>query len=411
MYLYLSVAFGLLAISAVQSSSSNGGGFNLRPFRINLSSGVSRMLNFVNNTQLPGGPEYLGASAGIPLDTLKSLRAEWLTRFDWDKEQLAINAFNHFTAEVEGLTIHFIHEKSRTPNAIPLILIHGWPGSFLEFLPVIDPLLQNSKTSTDTPITFDIIIPSLPGYAFSSAPPQNWTIDDTARVYNTLMTDVLGYSEYATHGTDWGSFVAYSLYGNFNGSVRASHFCFLPFSPQSPTELAALNVSLSPLEAYEEQEAMTFDSSGIGYTIEQSTEPNTIGLALYDNPVGQLAWIGQKFLNWSDPRAGTPPSVLDHNEILKSVSLYYLTKSLVSSMYIYFQNPEALKTVYSKAQTDAPMLFSGFKYNPGFWPPALVAQVGNLVLYRNHDFGGHFAGIDNPPALIKDLREIGTYWA
>jgi hypothetical protein len=130
----------------------------------------------------------------------------------------------------------------------------------------------------------------------------------------------------------------------------------------------------------------------------------------------------------SDPRAGTAPSVLDHKEILTSVSLYYLTKSIVSSIYIYYQNPNGFKSAYTKAKTDAPMLFSAFKYNVGFWPPALVAQTGNLVFYNSmslssaakglhltnpcvdHDFGGHFAGLDNPPALMADLREIGKYW-
>ena len=173
---------------------------------------------------------------------------------------------------IEGLTIHFIHQKSSAPNAIPLILNHGWPGSFLEFLPVIDPLMQKCNTSAGTPVAFDIVVPSLPGFAFSSAPPATWTVDDTARVFNTLMTDVLGYSKYATHGTDWGSFVAYSLYDNFNASVRAAHFTFLPFSPKSPSELAALNISLSPLETFEAEEAVIFNSVGTGYTVEQSTE-------------------------------------------------------------------------------------------------------------------------------------------
>ena len=140
---------------------------------------------------------------------------------------------------------------------------------------MIDPLLQNSTTSTDTPIAFDIVVPSLPGYAFSSAPPANWTVDDTARVFNTLMTDVLGYSKYATHGADWGSFISYSLYNNFNGSVRAAHFSFLPFLPRSPSELAALNISLSLLEKFEEQEAVVFSAVGTGYTVEQSTEVGT----------------------------------------------------------------------------------------------------------------------------------------
>jgi pimeloyl-ACP methyl ester carboxylesterase len=180
--------------------------------------------------------------------------------------------YNHLTAEIEGLTIHFIHQKSTAPNAIPLILSHGWPGLFLEFLPLVEPLLQSSNISTGTPIAFDIIIPSLPGFAFSSAPPQNWTHVDTARVFNTLMTEVLGYSKYAVYGTDMGSFISYRMYDSYNISVRAAHFSFLPFYPLSPAQLAALNISLSPQETFQAQLTESYTSVGLGYNIEQSTE-------------------------------------------------------------------------------------------------------------------------------------------
>ncbi|KAF2730317.1 alpha/beta-hydrolase [Polyplosphaeria fusca] len=412
----LSTLIGLSALLEAVSASTvprfepYRSGFNLQTFKIDLAHDVHRMLRQVNETDVSNTFHFADSSAGITLEQLQSLRSQWLSDFDWNKEQAALNEFHHFTAEVEKLTVHFIHEKSNRPNAIPLILNHGWPGSFLEFVPVINNLTQMAKTSTGQEVAFDVVVPSLPGYAFSSAPPLNWTVDDTARVFNTLMTKVLGYSKYAVHGTDWGSGVAYSLYDNFNASVRATHLAFAPFHPATPEQLAAQNISLSPTEQFEESEAMNWNSAGSGYFYEQTTKPNTIGLALYDNPVGQLAWIGEKFQNWSDPRAGTGPSVLTNNEILKGVSLYVLTKSIISSIYIYWQNPNGFKSSYSKAHTDAPLLFSAFKYNIAFWPPALVQTIGNLVYYQNHDFGGHFAGLDNPPALISDLREIGTYW-
>ncbi|KAK1749663.1 Alpha/Beta hydrolase protein [Echria macrotheca] len=385
-----------------------------QPFKVDLSNGVPRTLKLLRENELPDEPEYpsVGSSFGIDLGVLKSLKAQWIKDFDWKKEQDAINKFKHFTTNIEGLDIHFIHEKSADPDAIPLILLHGWPGSFLEFVPIIKPLTSRNKTSAGKPVSFHVVVPSLPGFAFSSAPPANWTNKDTARVFNTLLTNVLGYEKFATHGTDWGSDIAYSLYNSFNKTVRAGHFAFIPFYPLTPDQLAAENITLStPLEQFEAQRFVGWSTTGNGYFIEQTTKPNTIGLALYDNPVGQLAWIGEKVIEWSDPRAGTAPSVLDHNEILRSVSLFYLTKSITSSAYIYAQNANAFKTQYTKANTDAPLLFSAFKYNVGFWPPAKVAQVGNLVEYRNHDFGGHFPGLDNPPALLEDLREIGTYWS
>ncbi|PYH88720.1 alpha/beta-hydrolase [Aspergillus ellipticus CBS 707.79] len=384
----------------------------IQPFHVDLSSRVPRMLDQIQNTKLPAQPVYVdtGSAKGIALSDLKSFREEWLTDFDWESEQNDINKFNHYTTLIEGLIIHFIYEKSNSSDAIPLLLLHGWPGSFLEFAPIIDQLTEQATTATGKKVSFDVIVPSLPGFAFSSAPPVNWTVPDTARVFNTLLTDVLKYNTYAVFGTDWGSGIAYTLYGQYNTTVRAAHLAFLPFFPLTPPELAAENITLTPLEEFEEANTVEWNNSGEGYFTEQTTKPNTIGLALQDSPIGQLAWIGEKFLNWSDPNAGTYPSVLTHNAILTSVSLYYLTESFASSVVIYAQNPNGFSSVYSKATTDAPLLFSAFKYNVGFWPPALVAKAGNLVLYRNHESGGHFPGLDNPVALVEDLREVGSNW-
>ncbi|RFU80052.1 alpha beta-hydrolase [Trichoderma arundinaceum] len=411
----LNIFHSLVVAAAGASALPNGhshGKYNLKPYTLNLGSEVPRMLELVRNSELPSIPEYPGLSpdAGIPLSTLKSLRSEWLTKFNWNKEQAAINRYPQYTAEIEGLTVHFIHQKSSDPNAIPLILFHGWPGSFLEFIPLINDLTKKGRTSKGKSVTFDVIIPSLPGFGPSTAPPANWSTADTARVFNTLMTDVLGYKKYATHGTDWGCSVAYHLYSSYNTTVRASQFVFLPFFPYSPDQLAAENIKLDALEKFEEQGFVNWVTTGQSYFAQMSTKPNTIGLALYDNPVGQLAWIGEKFLNWSDPRAGTGPSVLTHNEILTTVSLYYLTKSFNSAGYIYYQNQNGFATTYTKAETDAPLLFSSFKYNVAFWPAELVNRTGNLAVYNNHDFGGHFPSLDNPPAMISDLRDIANYW-
>ncbi|KAL2835837.1 alpha/beta-hydrolase [Aspergillus pseudoustus] len=397
------------------SPSNRSNDYHLKPFHIDLSSKVPRMLAQIHGTELPDEPLYVntGTAKGISLSDLKSLQHEWLTSFNWDREQHELNKIDHYTAQIEGMTIHFIHQKSKVPDAIPLLLLHGWPGSFLEFVPIINALTKKATTASGKKVSFDVIVPSLPGYAFSSTvPPIDWTISDTARVFDTLVTKVLGYKTYATFGTDWGAGIAYNLYDQFNTTVRAGHLAFLPFLPWTSEQLAAANITLSsPLEQYEQATAEEWTNSGSGYFVEQTTKPNTIGLALHDNPVGQLAWIGEKFLNWSDPNAGDAPSVLTHNEILRSVSLYYLTKSFASSVLTYTQNPSGFATEYTKAHTDAPLLFSAFKYNVGFWPEALVARVGNLVLYHNHESGGHFPGIDNPPALLSDLREIATYWA
>jgi pimeloyl-ACP methyl ester carboxylesterase len=175
--------------------------------------------------------------------------------------------------EIEGLTIHFIHEKSSDPNAIPLILNHGWPGSFLEFLPIVKNLTKTANASNGNSVAFDVIIPSIPGFGFSSTPPANWTTTDTARVYNTLMTKVLGYNTFAVHGTDWGSSISYILYDAYNATTRASHFSFLPLFPLTPQQLLDVNITLdTDLERFEEERFLEWSSSGTGYFVEQSTK-------------------------------------------------------------------------------------------------------------------------------------------
>ncbi|KAJ7094243.1 Alpha/Beta hydrolase protein [Mycena crocata] len=403
-------AFSAFAVATVRSAVDDK--FNLKPFSVNLGDGIPRLKALVRDTRLPAKPLYpsVGQEKGIELDVLACLRSEWLQNFDWEAQEAQLNEFNHNTAEIEGQTVHFIHETSADSDAIPLILIHGWPGSFQEFLPVIQPLTQSWTSTTGERVSYNVVAPSLPGFVFSSPPPLNWTVDDTARIFNTLMTEVLGYSTYAVHSTDWGSAVGYSLYSSFNTTVRASHFVWINFVPPTTEQLAKNNITLSAAQNVTQQRSTDWETIGKGYLNEQATKPNDIGLALYDSPVGQLAWMGAQFKLWSDPRAGTPPSVLTNIAILTSVSLYYLTDSFLSALWIYAQNPDGFPEEYTKAPTDAPMLFSQFEYNIGFWPEEYAGRVGNLVSYRFHNFGGHFAGLDNPPALIADIREMGVHF-
>ncbi|KAK4977697.1 hypothetical protein LTR42_002070 [Elasticomyces elasticus] len=390
------LAYALLSVALPSTVHPYQQKYDLQKFHIDLDS--RRMVDLIRQTRLPKKPEYpdLGATAGIDLDVLKSMQKQWVTSFDWPKEQASLNSFNHFTAHIEGLRIHFIHEKASDPDAIPLILCHGWPGLFLEFEPIIKSLAEQAQTSTNKSISFNVVVPSLPGLAFSTAPPANWTIDDTARVYHTLMTKVLGYKTFAVFGTDWGCGPSFGLYRDYTASTRAAHFAFIPFLPATSEELKSDNITLNSLEAFEEATSEAWLTTGAAYFAEHSTK---FFLSDADDHID------------SDPRAGTGPSLLTHDAILRSVSLYYLTESFVSSIFLYYQNLlDGLHPVYAKAQTDAPMLFSAFKYNIAFWHKEKVATVGNLVQYRNHDFGGHFPGIDNPSALLEDLREIGNFW-
>ncbi|KAL8881090.1 MAG: hypothetical protein Q9198_001634 [Flavoplaca austrocitrina] len=315
-------------------------------------------MELIKNTQLPEEPQYPGVEPfyGIDLEVLKSLRENWLNTFDWEKEQASLNSFEHFTATIEGLTIHFVHKTSNDPDAIPLLLTHGWPGSFLEFLPVIDPL-----TSTEKPVSFHVVVPSLPGVAFSTSPPGNWTLADSARVFNTLMTEVLGYKTFSVHGTSIGGFLTYTLYDQFNTTVRAIHCPVVPFYCTTSEEIAAREITLSPLEQFEHERAMDWTYNGTSYVFMHiykvgkltplrrkkslpHAQPNTLGLSLYDSPVGQLAWMAEKWIDYPE---------LPFKE-----------------------------GIYRKARTDAPMLVSLFKYTVGFWPEDVLRMMGNLERYR-----------------------------
>ncbi|KAJ6564770.1 Alpha/Beta hydrolase protein [Mycena capillaripes] len=356
-------------LTFVNADRCSADDFNLKPFSVNLSGGLQRLEYLVNSARLPAKPLYptVGQEKGIELDVLRDLHSDWLQNFDWEAQQVKLNEFNHYTADIDGQTVHFIHETSADADAIPVILVHGWP-------------------------------------------------DDTARIFNTLMTDVLGYSTFALHGTDWGSAVAYSLYSSFNTTVRAGHFVWVNFVPPTAQELEEKNIPLSPEEKVTQQRGADWMSIGKGYLIEQTTAVRSLFFNFNFNLIAQLIFAAQRHWlravrhSWADPRAGTPPSVLDNTAILTSVSLYYLTDSFLSALWMYAQNANGFPEVYTKAPTDAPMLFSQFGYNVGFWPQEYISQIGNLVSYKFHTFGGHFAGLENPPALIQDIREMGVYF-
>lgn len=186
------------------------------------------------------------------------------------------SSYNHFTTTIEGLKIHFIHHRSENPGAIPLLLLHGWPGSFLEVLPLINPLTEYATTSTGKDVSFDIIVPSLPGYAFSQAPPPNWTVAETARIFNTLMTEVLGYKTFAVNGTDWGSGIAYALYEQYPATTRAAHFSMIPFMPMMPDQFAAENVELTVNEKFQAERFAKWNTTGNAYFLLQATKVSAL---------------------------------------------------------------------------------------------------------------------------------------
>ncbi|KAF8598948.1 alpha/beta-hydrolase [Ceratobasidium sp. AG-I] len=409
--MYLNKAAGLLSLVPAALAA-----YNVRPFKIDLSSRVSHMNDLIGRTKLPSqsyGP-------GVDLIWLKDRQSQWLKDFNWKQEEAALNKFNHSLVDIGNMTVHFIHQRSSDPNAIPLLLTHGWPGSFYEFSQVITPL---SKPGKDSNVSFHVVVPSLPGFGFSSPGPDGWNLNGTASLFDTLLTDVLGYKSYVAVGGDWGCVVTWGIHNNHANNARAVLYTGL--LPSVPTLDSLLNdpqfsnqtAALSQEEKDRLSRNSVFQTTGNGYFIEQSTraspsysDPATIGLAVYDNPIGQLAWIGEKFLEWSDPQYGVPPSTITNNTMLTAISIYYLTQTFETAANTYYQNSNALTSLMRRAATNIPMGFAGYKFDASYYPEFYVSQVGNLVYYTDHPRGGHFSALDNPVAYVADIRTMMGKW-
>ncbi|EJD48571.1 alpha/beta-hydrolase [Auricularia subglabra TFB-10046 SS5] len=391
--------------------------YTIKPFKIDLSAEFSRLKAQLAATQLPSHNPIPGGEDdkwGITLARLTKLRDEWL-EYDWAAEEKRLNSYKHFTTEIDGTTIHFVHEKSGREGAIPLIITHGWPGSFNEYLPVVRPLLESAEITlsggTKKSVSFDIIVPTIPGFVFSSVPPtaEGRLVRNTAKLWNKLMVDVLGYTHgYAIAGSDWGGSISWHAYDQFPESVRGAYITLFPFPPVNTEQALKDGQTLSNFELFGVKRTEEWQATGSGYFQEQSTKPNTIGLALHDNALGQLAWISEKFYGWSDP---TGNSDLTSKDILTGVSLYFLTKSFLQSVYQYAYNPGTFQPP-RKANTDAPMAYGNFKWDAIHWPRYYAAQLGNLAFYREHEKGGHFPGTENPAAYVQDVRDFfGEHFA
>ncbi|QRV78072.1 epoxide hydrolase [Ceratobasidium sp. AG-Ba] len=372
-----------LALPAVLVS-----GFEVKPFKVELGSRIPHMNELIKNTILPSSSVLGSAGKGIGLDWLKDRQSEWTEVYDWDKEEDKLNQFNHSLVDIGDQTVHFIHQRSSNPNSIPVLLIHGWPGSFYEFNQVIMPL-----TSSENDASFHVVVPSLPGFGFSSPAPLGWNLNHTAALFDTLMHEVLGYESYIAVGGDWGCVAIWALQNDHSEHIQAVQFA-------GPAE------SLTDEEKQRIRDNEIWGRDSIGYFIEMTTRPATIGLGLYDNPIGQLAWMGEKYLEYSDPQYGVPPSTITNNTILTAVSIYYLTRTFETAANIYFQNPAGFQQQLLKAVNDIPMGFSEYPYEGMFYPKFYLAEMGNLVYHSAHKRGGHFSALDNPPAYVDDIRRL-----
>jgi pimeloyl-ACP methyl ester carboxylesterase len=341
-------------------------------------------------------------SYGIPHDVLRPLVAYWLEKFDWRAAESRLNAFPNFRTEVEGQKIHFIHARSPHADAFPLIITHGWPGSVVEFLEMLGPLTEPEKHGGEASDAFHVVCPSLPGYGFSQ--PNNrkgWNPQTTAPLWAELMRR-LGYGRYGAQGGDWGSFVTQELARHDPEHCVGLHLNFLFQPPTHEDDLANL-ASLSQPEQDRWHDFARYSERESGYAAIQGTKPQTLGYLLADSPVGQLAWIAEKFRAWTDCD-GVIENAIDLDALLANVSLYWFTNTGASSGRFYYETRRGGVTFGSRLET--PLGHACFPKELFGSPRSWIERSYNVVQWTDMPCGGHFAAMEQPELLVNDIRSF-----
>ena len=367
----------------------------IRPFEISISQSALDDLQLrLANARFPEASPVDGWEQGIPLDYVQQLASYWRDTYDWRKCESALNQYDHFLTEIDGLDIHFMHITSPRSDARPLIMTHGWPGSILEFMDVIEPLTNPSDS--DTP-AYHLIIPSLPGYGFSGRPTETgWGAERIAKAWDILMLR-LGYDRYFAQGGDWGSLVTCMIGVQNHGHCAGLHVNLIVVGP--PNEEIIQN--LSPTEMASLADFTDYQSKGAGYAEIQRTKPQTLGYALADSPVGQMAWIIEKFQGWTDAKADNPEAAFDRDRLLDNVMLYWLTNSGASSARFYWES-------FASPNIEPIHIPSGCSIFPHeFLRPSrrwAETRFKNLSYWGEAEKGGHFAAMEQPAIFVNEIR-------
>lgn len=343
-----------------------------------------------------GGWEY-----GTNLDYMKEFCNYWVTEFDWRKQEKDINKFSHFKTPIDGIDIHFIHEKGSGTNPRPLIISHGWPGSIVEFLEFIDVLAHPENHGGSIEDAFDVVAPSLPGFGFSGRPPRPYGPRKMASIFNSLMTDVLGYKTYMAQGGDWGGAISSWLGYDHSASCTAIHINILTMRHKD-----------EPQGAEEVNWAKQFKEDQImqnGYRTQQATKPQTLSYGMMDSPVGVAAWILEKMHGWSDIEGDDVESVYTKNQLLTNIMVYIVTRTFNTASWIYYGRREEGGRVLSPEgkRVEVPTGCALFPAELLAWPPRSYAErIYNITQWTEMPRGGHFAAMEQPDLLVADIRKF-----
>jgi epoxide hydrolase len=365
----------------------------LKQFRIDVPTEVLDDLQArLAHTRWPEAECVGDWSQGIPLAYTRELAAYWADGYDWRSREAALNRFDQFTTEIDGLDIHFIHQRSPHEDALPLVMTHGWPGSIAEFQNVIDPLVDPPSGRPED--AFHVVCPSLPGYGFSGKPSMTgWGVGKIAQAWETLMLR-LGYDRYGAQGGDWGAAVTTQI-GRNGGHCIAIHLNMPIAMPAAGSEGDLSEDELQALAAYAEHRKW-----GTGYSKQQSTRPQTLGYGLVDSPVGQLAWIVEKFWAWTDC-GGHPENVVSRDELLDNVMLYWVTGSGASSARLYW---ESFNNFITAGRVELPTGVAVFPKEILRTPRHWCEAAYNITHWTAMPRGGHFAAFEQPELFVDDVR-------
>lgn len=369
----------------------------IRNFRVEISKAdIDDLRARLDRARWPDAETVSDWSQGIPLAYLRELADYWAKDYDMNRVANRLNAYPQFHASIGDLGIHFLHVRSPHPGARPLVLTHGWPGSVVEFLDVIGPLTEPERFGGSADDAFHVVIPSLPGYGFSDKPTTPGTgIERIAEAWNELMI-ALGYHQYYAQGGDWGAFVTTALAVKPPAGLLGIHVNMALASPEALAGLGELTPdeqAVGGLPAYMEQEG--------AYAVQQATRPQTLGYGLADSPVGQLAWITEKFYAWTDC-AGHPENAVARDVILDNVMVYWLTNTAASSARLYW---ESFAMISSFDEVAAPSAYSRFPREivnvSERW---LRTRFTDLRYYHAVGKGGHFAALEQPEIFVDEVR-------
>jgi len=372
----------------------------IQPFHIDISDEtLHRIRDRVAQYPWHEMPDDGGWTYGTNLEYMKELCAYWLEEFDWRKQEAAINRFSHYRAAVDGIDLHFVREKGSGPAPLPLIISHGWPGSVVEFLDIIEPLAHPGRFGASPDDAFDVIAPSLPGFGFSARPRRPIGPRKMAGLFDTLMTEVLGYDGYLAQGGDWGGAISSWLGFEHAPACRAIHINIMTMrhadGPQGPEEEAWA-------AEFERQQLMED-----GYRTQQATKPQTLSYAMMDSPVGVAAWIVEKFNSWSDTDGDDVESVHTKDRLLTNIMIYLVTRTFNTASWIYYGRREEGGRVLSPSgkRVEVPTALALFPAEMLSWPPrTYVERVYNIARWTEMPRGGHFAAMEQPALLMEDVR-------